>query len=239
MNANKELECIDHSTGNLIAQYELGLLDTEDRDRFEDHLMDCEFCRSEIEQMMPIAHILKRHKFEIKNSLQAEVVPLRDLLTPDTTDKIKGASLSKQGDTKMTESIARFFRNLVENITKLRVYAPALAVVSTVIFCTVIFIKDFSGNPYIELLTFEPLHYRQMTLRGKIDNKSELLFFDGMMAYSDSNYKLAIDKLEAAVTQSPDSWKYWMYLGVSHYLERNPEQAVNALLKRIFPQNFI
>jgi len=37
--------------------------------------------------------------------------------------------------------------------------------------------------------------------------------------------------LELAVAESSDSWKYWMYPGISYYLDHRPPEAINALTK--------
>ena len=131
----------------------------------------------------------------------------------------------------MIKSLAQLIGNLVETVTKPRIYAPALAVTATIVFCIVIFIKDFTGNPYADFLSYEPLQYRQMTLRGDIHSNAERLFDVGMTAYAISNYKQAIKGLELAVAESSDSWKYWMYLGISYYLDHRPPEAINALTK--------
>lgn len=46
-------KCIDESVGALLHAYELGLLSPDDRDRFEIHLMSCDYCYSELKQFVP------------------------------------------------------------------------------------------------------------------------------------------------------------------------------------------
>ena len=46
-------KCTDDSVGVLLHAYELGLLSPEDRDRFEIHLMSCDYCYGELKQFAP------------------------------------------------------------------------------------------------------------------------------------------------------------------------------------------
>ena len=61
--------CTDRSTGRLIHAYELGLLSDEESERFELHLMQCEYCVSQIESSAFKSDWLRSDR-QIRNELQ-------------------------------------------------------------------------------------------------------------------------------------------------------------------------
>jgi hypothetical protein len=50
--------CIDKELGQLLHDYELGLLSDEDTHRFEMHLYDCEYCLAQVREFMDVSRIL-------------------------------------------------------------------------------------------------------------------------------------------------------------------------------------
>lgn len=50
--------CIDSDLGNLLHDFELGLLDDVDRPRFELHLYDCEYCCEELQRFESSARLI-------------------------------------------------------------------------------------------------------------------------------------------------------------------------------------
>lgn len=50
--------CIDTQIGKLLHEYEMGWLSDRDNERFELHLMDCEFCFAEVERFKNVARLL-------------------------------------------------------------------------------------------------------------------------------------------------------------------------------------
>lgn len=214
-----ECKCIDVSRGNLIAQYELGVLDDEDRDLFEEHLMDCEFCRNELAELSPVTHLLRKHQPAISATLRAEA----EEMINDNPPVPVGLNVF--------ERIGRFFGDIKESLSLPRVYAPALVVATVVVVFAVVLYHNAVQNPYTEYLTFEPLAYTEMTLRGEESVETEQVFNQGMKEYCSGHFSQAANILEDAVKQSPKTWKYWMYLGICQYLSRQPQQAIDALKK--------
>jgi len=72
-------QCVNEEFGKLISQYELGCLSDEERDRFEEHLMECDFCLQELEQMRPIMYTLRRNRAEILEALHQEGISFETL----------------------------------------------------------------------------------------------------------------------------------------------------------------
>ena len=56
------MSCTDRGIGDLIGGYELGLLSDQERERFEDHLLECETCFESLYKMAPLAHLIRERK---------------------------------------------------------------------------------------------------------------------------------------------------------------------------------
>jgi hypothetical protein len=50
--------CTDPNLGRLLAEYELGLLNPEEKDRFEQHSMVCDSCFAELDRMAAVGEVL-------------------------------------------------------------------------------------------------------------------------------------------------------------------------------------
>ena len=53
-------KCTDEQAGRLLHDYELGLLSESDKQRFELHLYECEYCLAEVRDFSDVVHILSR-----------------------------------------------------------------------------------------------------------------------------------------------------------------------------------
>jgi len=51
--------CTDKHVGNLLHPYELGILDEDEQQRFEAHLLNCDYCFSRLETLLPAALLLR------------------------------------------------------------------------------------------------------------------------------------------------------------------------------------
>jgi hypothetical protein len=52
--------CIDTKVGQLLHDYELGLLSKDDNHRFEMHLYDCDYCLGQVHEFMDVSKILSK-----------------------------------------------------------------------------------------------------------------------------------------------------------------------------------
>ncbi len=50
--------CVNKALGQLLHDYELGLLSDEDNDRFEMHLYECDYCLAQVREFMDVSRIL-------------------------------------------------------------------------------------------------------------------------------------------------------------------------------------
>ena len=74
-----ELRCTDPRVGQLLPQYELGMLEDSERDAFLDHLAQCDFCHAELYALEPATDLL-RAKREAALASKASASSARRLL---------------------------------------------------------------------------------------------------------------------------------------------------------------
>jgi tetratricopeptide (TPR) repeat protein len=84
-------------------------------------------------------------------------------------------------------------------------------------------------NPYASFVIFEPL--MPLNLRGGTTSAGEKYFSEGMGDYTRGDYNSAVKNLNLAVRSAPDKAHWWLYLGVSYFLDHQPTLAVSALEK--------
>ena len=73
-------KCNKPNTGILLHAYELNLLDEDDRDRFEAHVLECEHCYRELKSFAPHGIILAGSE-EVKKEIEKELARESVLLT--------------------------------------------------------------------------------------------------------------------------------------------------------------
>ena len=56
------MTCKDEDIGKLIGSYELGLLTKDEKQRFEDHLVDCEYCFQSLYRTVPITNMIREKR---------------------------------------------------------------------------------------------------------------------------------------------------------------------------------
>ncbi len=203
--------CLNPRIGNLIARYEFDTLSSRDRGSFEDHLMECPFCRDEVEQMMPAARLLRSRRAAIKRQI---------VESPEAMATSRAVSL--------IERLKKTVQEIVGLMVQPIVFAPALGAVAIALLLLVLR-PNLTPNPYSAYLSFDPLPYQSTIVRGIEGSKPE--FNVAMEAYNLKNYTLAAALLEKDVAVEPNNWTGWFYLGVCRYLERKPDQALAALTR--------
>jgi hypothetical protein len=53
-------DCVDKKLGQLLHDYELGLLSNEDNRRFEMHLYECDYCLEQVREFMDVSRIISK-----------------------------------------------------------------------------------------------------------------------------------------------------------------------------------
>jgi len=216
--------CIDEKIGELISPYEFGQLEEPDRERFETHLSDCVFCRTELKKMSPLASKLWLHRDDIVKRLREEGYEF---------EQAKGeliSSLSQERPRRHTDAwtIRRFFDNLLRP----RILVPAM--VTTAVVVLVLLLSSPTAN-HDERLPY-PLRppyaaESEYLLRDNSLMTGDQYFRRGISDYSVGKYGSAIVQLRKAVAEEPDQGEWRLYLGVACYLDGQYSEAIQALSK--------
>ncbi len=216
--------CTDEKAGALRIQYELGQLNDADRERFEEHLLDCDFCFRELSDEVSWMAALLEKRAEIRENLR------REGLTFESQKALYLQSLSAATGSKSKDRTlwVRSLRRLMSK-PKLAFLLPAGAVVLAALFLFIFRPSPESSSPYLSLLQFEPIPYKASVVRGESDDAAETQFQEGMRLYQKGDYRSAVKFLKDAVDSDPESGIYRLFLGVCYFLDRQADPAIQAL----------
>jgi tetratricopeptide (TPR) repeat protein len=212
-------DCSDKTLGALLFRFEMGTLAETDRDRFEEHLMDCSYCRQAFEEMQPVSAALRRHKLSLVRELHREGLSF---------DSLRRELRSEIRQSHQAASFKNLLNSILESLTRPRIWAP-VAISAVCLFFVVLMQRHSTENPYLSMLTFEKSPYESLTTRSIESRQAEEIFSQGMQAYLKNDYSKAISKLKKAVELEPGNGRWWMFLGISEYMDRRALDAVSAL----------
>ena len=219
-------KCVNEEVGRLITLYELGRLSNENRDRFEAHLMKCGYCFREVEVKMPIIDVLREYKAEILEELQNEGMGFkqhrRELLKLHREERLKRRTVGNVRDK---------ISGVIEGFGRRKTLVPVAAVAVALILLFTLPYGPQPLNPYLTCLNFEKAPYKLMQPRAAAESEAQGLFITGMNEYLQNDFKGAVNYLTKAVERSPNEGPWWLYLGVSLYLDRQAKPALIALIK--------
>ncbi len=214
--------CRDEDLGHFITFYETGALTEAERIRFENHLLECDFCRRELQEMQPAYAALNEHRQEILAQLSAEGLNFskrkQQLLDAQTLGGAEKTSPAIWWD-RLLQAAA--------GISRPRVAIPALAVGAALILFLLWSPSREPANPYLLYLNFEKAFFQAGEVRS--ESAAPDAFRQGMELYQQDDFLGAIGHLEKAAQSHPDEGTTWLYLGISYYLERQPKPAIEAL----------
>jgi tetratricopeptide (TPR) repeat protein len=216
--------CTDEKTGALRIQYELGQLKNAERERFEEHLLVCDFCFRELSESAPWTAALLEKRAEIRENLR------RQGLTFESQKALYMRSLpaSTGAESKSENRWFRLLRRLKAG-PKPVILLPAGAVALLALFLLIFRPSPEPSSPYLSLLQFEPIPYESSVVRGGSDNEAELRFQEGMIRYQKGDYAGAVKVLKTAAASDPENGIYRLFLGVSYFLDRQADPAIQAL----------
>ncbi len=194
------MKCTNPEIGKLIFMYELKLLSDDERERFEDHLLSCEYCMDEVWRFSPVIAGMEKHRGRILAKLEkAEVVET----SPRST----------------VETAVTWIRSLLRP-------APigiAFAVAVVAFIALFSFYPRLNYTPLAEI-TREP--YTPFNLMGEADSlTSTRLFSQAMAHYLDGNDSAAVQSLRQALRLDSTNTATLFYLGVSYMQLGQPDSA--------------
>lgn len=214
-------KCINPRIGRLITQYELGRLSDKDCNRFEEHLINCDYCSKELEEMESFSDSVRENKAEI-----LEILNKRGI----NYEVEKRKFLAQRRSTQVQMPLVDHIRQFLQGFWQPRIYVPVLVTASIFIFVLILpRTPQDQDNPYFAYLNFEKAPYLQM--RAFEETEGQQLFIRGMEEYLDNDYGEAISYLAKATKINPGEGEWWLYLGVSYYLDHQAGPGIESLSK--------
>lgn len=210
--------CTEPRRGDLLAAYEMGLLQDHERLAFEQHLDACPQCLEELYALAPAAALLREDPARFAAAAE------KALRTARNTEGRRG--------------FAAVNRRLLLSLVRPRILAPAAVMAVLVVLVVTPTLQR--GSRLADLAVVEPLAYTRVPLRSGAD-QAVLLFYDGMGHYVAGRYFEAGETLAAATLEldrrSPEAGalpvglrdQAHLYLGVSLLLEGRPSAAAGPL----------
>ncbi|MBU1881913.1 hypothetical protein KKA08_07735 [bacterium] len=210
--------CTNESLGHLIAFYETGQLSEKEKITFEIHLLDCDFCRNELQQMTTTFDLMHEHRTSI----------LQALGTTDAKPLLHPKEVKQPIFSRLKEFILKIFNALAQ---------PEFAVASvvTILFASFLLTLENAppSSPFTDLLRFEKAPYNSQILRSSEAEPGAQQFKSGMSYYLNDDFGNAALQLEKAVASEPENGVYRLYSGVCYFLQRQGDPAIDALLKAV------
>ena len=206
--------CTNPEIGKFIGRYEFGLLNDEEKKKFELHLMECDDCFEELYSLSPAVKALRDNPEFYLAELGAKE-PLFAKLKKLWNDGLEALS-----------SVLRIRPRLI------KVAVPVIATTAVAVLVMTIFLSQ--PGEYSRLALIEKDFYKPLALRTGVDYEDyEILYHDGMVAYVDGDYALAIKNLSKSVRLNPNYPKGQFYLGLSYLLKYKIDEAIHYLEKTI------
>jgi tetratricopeptide (TPR) repeat protein len=219
-------KCNDETQGALLTRYELGTLNDVEQNQFEEHLLDCQFCSEALVEMLPLTATLRQNRQAIVSRLHRDGLSFdalrEELLTEKRTPRTRQWSYINEVFIWLR---AAFARPVVWAPTALCA-AAALVLVIQLHQQSPSTVKDYG-------LVFKKAPYEAQVWRGESAGPAVEYFNQGMQSYLANDYSAAIKMLKKAVAMEPERGTWWMFLGISSYLDRRAPDAVEALTRAV------
>jgi tetratricopeptide (TPR) repeat protein len=217
--------CTDEKLGHLIALYETENLSEKERIRFEEHMLDCEFCRRELAEMHTALSLMQEQRDEILAGLRDEGIDYAsrlDLLSAE----MRGRRSPESAPWELTERLTRFIKGLYQ-----WEYAASMALTAAAALFLVFLQVPSSPNPYLQLVTFDTPSVPAQVMRDAGAVAAQRSFNRGMELFRGGDYKGAAYHLDDATLKDPQNGNYWLYSGMSQFLRHRAAAAIEALTR--------
>jgi tetratricopeptide (TPR) repeat protein len=217
--------CTDEKLGHLIALYETENLSEKERIRFEEHMLDCEFCRRELAEMNGAFSLMQAQRDEILAGLRDEGIDYAsrlDLLSAEMHGRLSRESAPGE----LTERLARLIKGLFQ-----WEYAASMTLTAAAVIFLVFLRIPPSTNPYLQLVTFATPSVPTQVMRDAGADEARRSFNRGMDLFNRGNYKGAAYHLGEAAFNDSANGTYWLYSGMSQFLRHRAAAAIAALTR--------
>ncbi len=207
--------CTDGALGDLLAAYEMGLLEEQDRLTVEQHLAECASCQDELYATAPYAREMRADPRRYRQTIAAAAP---DIGGPN---RVLG----------LVMAAGRYLQSLVT----WRVGVP-VATVAAVALVLIVVGRDDGFDPRT-LAVIEPVAYVQIDTRSGATPQLSASFRAGMAAYDEQRYADAAGILTdtLALAGQDSGWPHMdqarFYQGLSYLLAGDAGSAIEALEK--------
>ena len=199
------MTCMNKKIGKLLFLYEFDKLSSKEKELFEAHLLDCDYCFQQLHDLAPVVTKMRDNPYAFYPALTTQAKPPRDK--------------------RLLSFLKSFFRPLVWASPFVK---PAFAV-ALLVFVVLIGIQFWPDSPqnYADLARIEPLRYIPLNIKGPADMAApEKLFAEGMQFYSLGRYEQAITRLDSSRRLNPEDTEAAFYLGLSCLLADRVDIAI-------------
>jgi len=200
------MRCINKKIGKLLFLYEFEKLSPGQKDLFEAHLLECDYCFQQLHNLAPVVKKMRDDPYAFYPAL----------VTRPKTPWYK----------KLLSTIKSMIWQPVWASAPLARPAFVVALLALVVLIGVQF---WPGSPqnYAGLARIEPVRYIPLNTKGAYDRtNAEQLFIEGMQLYAKHQYLRAATKLDSARAYNPEDIGTQFYLGLNYLLAEKPDSAI-------------
>lgn len=213
--------CIAPETGALLMQFELGKLSANERERFERHLFDCDFCLAESSAMRHTADAMIANRAELIEAFAKDKVTVESLL-----DQAVGKPLIQSSDTFAKPIAAPPPFAPWKNIFSPR---AAVAYACAAAIMLVIGLGVFDRQAPIEIAAYAPPTW--LSWQSRSATSSDSLLISAQVSYTAKDYASAASSLTEFLANHKDAQEPALYLAVSQYELGQYQQAESTLAR--------
>ncbi len=197
------MKCTDPVVGNLIGRYELDALEEPWREKFVEHMVECEYCHNEVYSMEPYMRAAREHKEGL----------------------LKGPGAREAARIGTIVRAVPLWRRRYPQAAALLLLAIALAVVA--------FLRPWKPQEMIVRLQDMPIPKASyVPAEGNAvlrSSGSEPLLRQAMTAYQQDDYATASRNLEVISRLDPDSQQAHFYWGIALLMLGRPQDSIAPL----------
>ncbi len=235
---NESRQCLDQEKGDLLAAFEMGLLSSEERKQFENHLLECAACQERLYEMSPYLAAVLEDPAGAVSALDAATAAAPDAAAGLERDWDPFAEQSgwetRRAVSLPGAGILRRLGTTLEDLFTWRVWVPATVV--AVLVLAVVFHFGGDSDGFRHFARLEPVPYVLLDTRAG-ETEAERLFSEGMTRYVAGRYGEAADLLaESVALQDAElpggaSDQARFYLGLSLLLRGDAAAAREPLAR--------
>lgn len=198
--------------GGMIHNYELNQLTETDRDRFEEHMICCSFCLSEVQSMQRLSTAMIANRGAVLVALGEDGL---------TFDRIRR---------RLTMSRESLWDRLGAFLSGWSGRSVLVGATAMAILVGFLLRPQPSGNPFRADLSFElPPYQNGLHLRGEPEDEATKLYASAMEFYVQGNYVAATTGIQHSLELDASHADRWLYLGASQYALLDTKGAIKSL----------